>query len=220
MNSLSNSDKIKALIAPKMTYLTTLLKNKLKLPVYTGVNILGIYRYPKIIGAPNTLTISSHSSNNFGPSYYTKNNTATLQLVITALPVQQNIICECCGIFGHKTDDCIIRGPKFLPPRLKLKINQFYAIRGDETTEPQREFIRQPPLYHFKYSTSHPKTSTVILATMGRLDHNAIDNGDVEVHPSEYIFESTSESIPDPDTTIIKSVDDYKMDHPLEFSHS
>ena len=37
---------------------------------------------------------------------------------------------------------------------------------------------------------------------MGRINHNVIDNGDVEVHPSEFPFESNSESVPDTDTTV------------------
>ena len=51
--------------------------------------------------------------------------------------------------------------------------------------------------------------------TMGRLNHHSIDNGDVEVHPSEFPVEFNSESVPDPDTTPIKSIDDDEMDHLL-----
>ena len=54
----------------------------------------------------------------------------------------------------------------------------------------------------------------------GRLNHHVIDNGDVEVHPSEYPFESTSESVPGADTTMIKSIDDDEMDQLLELFHS
>ena len=43
---------------------------------------------------------------------------------------------------------------------------------------------------------------------MGILNHHSIDNGDVEFHPLEFPFESNSESVPDPDTTPIKSIDD------------
>ena len=50
---------------------------------------------------------------------------------------------------------------------------------------------------------------------MGRLNHNAIDNVDVEVHPSDFQVESGSESVTDPGTTPIKSIDDYEMDHLL-----
>ena len=50
---------------------------------------------------------------------------------------------------------------------------------------------------------------------MGRLNHYSIDNGDFEVHPSEFSVESNSESVPDPDTIPIKSIDDDEMDHLL-----
>ena len=52
---------------------------------------------------------------------------------------------------------------------------------------------------------------------MERLNHHAIDNGDVEFHPSEFPVEPNYEYIPDPDTTQIKSIDDDEMDHLLEF---
>ena len=61
--------------------------------------------------------------------------------------------------------------------------------------------------------------SPVVLVIMGRLNHNTIDNGDVEVHPSDSSFESTSESVPYPDTTTIESIDDDEMYHLLEFFH-
>ena len=52
--------------------------------------------------------------------------------------------------------------------------------------------------------TSPPKTNPVISDTMGRLNHHAIDNGDVEVPTSEFPVESNSESVTDPDTTTLK----------------
>ena len=55
----------------------------------------------------------------------------------------------------------------------------------------------------------------VIFFVIGRLDHHAIDNGNVEVHPPEYPFEYTSEYFPDPDTTTIKSIDDDEMEQLL-----
>ena len=55
---------------------------------------------------------------------------------------------------------------------------------------------------------------------MGRLNHHAIDNGYVEVHPSEFPFESNTESVPFPDTTVIKPIDDDEMDHLLDLFHS
>ena len=68
--------------------------------------------------------------------------------------------------------------------------------------------------------TSPPKTSPVVLYIMGRLNHNVMYNGDVDVNPSYFPVESNSESVPDPDTTRTKSIDDDEMDHLLEFFHS
>ena len=48
---------------------------------------------------------------------------------------------------------------------------------------------------------------------MWRLDHHDIDDGDVEVYPSEYPFESNYESVTDLDTTPTKSNYDDEMDH-------
>ena len=55
---------------------------------------------------------------------------------------------------------------------------------------------------------------------MGRINHHDIDNGDVEVHTSKFPVEFNSESVPDPDTTLIKSINDDEMDHILELFHS
>ena len=55
---------------------------------------------------------------------------------------------------------------------------------------------------------------------MGRLNHHAIDNGDVEVHTPEFPVKFNSESVPDPGTTQIKSIDDHNTDHLLELFHS
>ena len=60
-----------------------------------------------------------------------------------------------------------------------------------------------------------PKTIIVVSAITGRLNYHSIYNDDIEVQPSYYLFESTSESVPDTGTTIIKSTDDYEMDHLL-----
>ena len=53
-----------------------------------------------------------------------------------------------------------------------------------------------------------------------RLNNNDVDNGDVEVYPSDYPFESTSESVPNTDTTMIKSIYDDEMDQILKLSRS
>ena len=55
---------------------------------------------------------------------------------------------------------------------------------------------------------------------MGILNQNAIYNGGVEVHPSDFPVEFNSESFPYPDTTLIKSIDDDKIYHILKFFHS
>ena len=55
---------------------------------------------------------------------------------------------------------------------------------------------------------------------MQKLNHHAIDNGDIKIPTSYFPVESNSESFPDPDTTPIKSIDDDEMDHLLEFFYS
>ena len=55
---------------------------------------------------------------------------------------------------------------------------------------------------------------------MGILNHHFIDNGDVEVHPSEFTGVFNSEYFSYPDTTPIKYIDDDEMDHLLELFHS
>ena len=51
---------------------------------------------------------------------------------------------------------------------------------------------------------------------MGKLNHHAIDNGDIN---SDIPVESSYDSIPDSDATPIKSIDDGEIDHLLEFFH-
>ena len=55
---------------------------------------------------------------------------------------------------------------------------------------------------------------------MGRLNHRAVDNGDVEINPSGYPFEYISESVPDTGITLIKSIGDNDIEPILEFLHS
>ena len=55
---------------------------------------------------------------------------------------------------------------------------------------------------------------------MGKLNHHVIDNGDVKISTSDVSLESNYDSVPDPYTTTIKSIDDYEMDHLLEVFHS
>ena len=98
-------------------------------------------------------------------------------------------------------------------------MNHFNALHGEEPSELPGVCNIQPPEAHFKSSTSPHKTSPVVSDIMGRLNHHVIDNGDVEVHPSEFPVEFNSESVPDSDTTPIKAIDDYEMDNILKFFH-
>ena len=84
-------------------------------------------------------------------------------------------------------------------------MNQFNAIHGEETKEPPREWKSQPPEAHFKPRSYPSRTNPVVSSIMGKLNHQAIDNGDIT---SDVPVESSYESVPDPYTTPIKSIDD------------
>ena len=171
-----------------MTYIIKFLNNNGKLEIYTGENIHRLNSYLEIIGSPTTLTTPGQPSHHVGPSFYTNNDTENLHPVISALHVQQKTICKFCGRIGHKDDAWITHVPNLLPQILIIKTNQFSTLHGDDTTDPPREWNTQPPAVRFKYLTSPPKVSTVVLSIMGRLNHHDVDNGDVEVYPSEYPF--------------------------------
>ena len=94
--------------------------------------------------------------------------------------MRQNIICKCCGSIGHKAESCIIHGPKFLPPSLRINMNQFNTLCGDEPTDPPIEWNSQPPEYHFKFRIYPTKTSLLVSDLTWRLNHHAMYNGDVE----------------------------------------
>ena len=132
MKALTNSDKLKAFIASKMIDIITFLDKNVKSAVCTGGDIHGIYCYIKIIGAQTTFATSDQRSHHFIPSSSINNYISYIQPVITVLHLRQKSICEFCGIIGHKADACIICGPKFLPPSLRRKMNQFNAVHGDE----------------------------------------------------------------------------------------
>ena len=176
-----------------MTDIITFLDNNGKYSVNTEVDIHGIYCYLWMIGDSKIWTTSGQRSHNFRPSSSTKNDTASLQPVIAALHTRQKSICEFHGRIGHKPDACIIRGPKFLPPSLRRNMNQFNALHGDEKNNPPSEWNSQPPADHFKSRTSPSKTNPVVSAIMGRLNHHAINNGDVKVPTSEFPVEFISE---------------------------
>ena len=57
----------------------------------------------------------------------------------------------------------------------------------------------------------------MVSTIVGKPNHHAIDNGDIN---SDVPVESNYDSIPDPDTTTIKSIDDGEMDHLLISMHS
>ena len=99
-------------------------------------------------------------------------------------------------------------------------MNKFNDIHGEEPTDPPREWNIQPSSDQFKSKTSTPKTSIVVSAIIGIFNHHFIDNGDVEVHSSEFPVEYNSESVPYTDTTPIKSIYDDEMDDLLELLHS
>ena len=154
IKSLSNIDKLRAFIAPKMTYVINFSDNNVKSDVYTGWDIHGIYRYLEMVGAPTTFTTSGQRSHHLNSSCYRKNDAATLQPVIKSLRNREISICECCGRIGHKSDACIICGQKFLSPNLSRKMNQFNALHGDEPKETSIEWNSQPPAAHLKSRTS------------------------------------------------------------------
>ena len=99
------------------------------------IDSIVIYR---TFGSPKTLNTSDQLYHHFDPLSSANNDESNLQPVIAALCMRQNSICGFCGIIGNKADICIIRGPNFLPPILRIKTNQFKALHGDETTDPPR----------------------------------------------------------------------------------
>ena len=52
------------------------------------------------------------------------------------------------------------------------------------------------------------RTNPVISAIIRKLNHHAIDNGDVKIPTSYFLVGSKYESVTDPYTTLIKSIDD------------
>ena len=105
MKAFSKSDKLKKIIASKITDLITFLDNNVKLAVFAGGNIYLLYCYLEIIGSPATLNTSRQHSRHFFPSSSTNIDTETLQPVIASLHILQNIIWEFYGTIGHEVDD-------------------------------------------------------------------------------------------------------------------
>ena len=83
-------------------------------------------------------------------------------------------------------------------------MNQFNSLHGDESTQTPLEWNIQPPKANFKSNTSPTQTSPAVSAITRRLNHRVIYNDNIEVQPSELTFESNSEFVPDPNTTLIK----------------
>ena len=102
MKVIPKSDKIKVLIVPNMTDLTTILDKNWKVEIYTGRYIHDTYHYLETIGDTTNLTSSSNISHSFGNS--NNNATSSLQPIIATLRDRQNIIFECRVIIGHKSD--------------------------------------------------------------------------------------------------------------------
>ena len=138
MKKLSKSEKLKAFIAPKMTYHITSLDNNRIYAVYTGENIHGIYPYLYMIGDPTTLTTSVQHSHRFCHSFSIKNATTYLHTVIAALRIIKKSIYKCCGVIGHNTDAFIICGPIFLPSSLRRNMNQFNNLFVEEPNDTPR----------------------------------------------------------------------------------
>ena len=65
-------------------------------------------------------------------------------------------------------------------------MNQLNTLCGDEPTDPPIDCNILPLAVQLKYRTSPPNKSPVFLAIMGIINHHVVDNGDVEVYPSEY----------------------------------
>ena len=172
-----------------------------------------------MLGAPTTLTTSGQRSHHFGPSYSRNNDAATFQPVIAALRMILKIICEYCGIIGHKADACIIRGTKSLPPSLRIKMNKFNAVHGDKPKESPREWNCKPLTDNFNYRTSTSRTHPVMSAIRGELNHHAIYNRNIKIPTSDVPVDSKYDSVTYPDTTPIKSINDDEMDNLLEFFH-
>ena len=170
-----------------MTFIITFLDNSGK----------GLYFNLESIGYPTNLISSGQRSHHFGTSSSTNNYTSTLHPPLTDTRIRKKVIWKWCGIFGHKDYHYIICRPKLLPTSIRIKINYINNIYGNEPIKTPRYWNNQPPLVYFKSRTSPPKTTPVVLDIMWRLNHHTIDTGDVEVYPSEYLFESTPESVPD-----------------------
>ena len=74
---------------------------------------------------PTNLTYFFQIYHYFGSSSSNKNYTSTIQTVIAALRIRQNIICKLCEKIGHKADTFIICVHNLLPSSLSRNMNTF-----------------------------------------------------------------------------------------------
>ena len=128
----------------------------------------------------------------------------------------KNTICGFCGILGHQDDSCIICDNKMFSLILRRNMNQFNELHGDKPDKPPSEWDNQTTPVDFKPLPSDPNTSPVVSNIMVRINNHAVDDVNVEVYPSYYLLEYPHESIPHPDNTLIKSIDNYEMDQLLK----
>ena len=111
-----------------MTYLIPFLDNHGKTESYTGGGICGLYNFLDIIVAANTSTYLGQISQSFSNSYFNNNDIYFIQIFIRDLNVRQKIICGFHGRIGHKSDPCIICGPKCIPPSLNQKMSKLNSL--------------------------------------------------------------------------------------------
>ena len=88
MISLSESDKLKEFVAPKITDLITFLDHHSKIAICTGENIHDLYNYLDMIGYSTNLNYPVQHYHPFDTSYSTNNGTASIHTVIANICVR------------------------------------------------------------------------------------------------------------------------------------
>ena len=71
-------------------------------------------------------------------------------------------------------------------------MNSFNSLYVEEPNDPPKYWNSRQLADHLKSRTFNSKTITVVSTIIGRLNHHAIDNSDVEVHSSDFPVESNS----------------------------
>ena len=112
-------------------------------------------------------------------------------------------------------NSCIIYGPNFLLTGFRINMNQLNTLHGDEKRSKKPTFWSSIEILYLSY-----KISPLISGIMGVLNHNDVDNGDVEVYCSEYPLEYTSDSVPYTYITESKSIGGDEMYQPLIWFNS